>query len=181
MIKSIVKWSKKEHSLGSRLAAVIPAGLFFVCLIPWLLIRGFPRVDGFLGLAAFKPGAAGMIVAGILILVGAPIAVWTVVDQYTRARGTPLPMMATQRLLTDGPYAWSRNPMVFGTFCAYLGFSLLAGSWSSLLCFLLFSSLLLVYLTLVEERELAVRFRQGYLDYKEKTSFLIPWPRKHGS
>ena len=125
MIKTIIKWSKKEHSLGSRILAAIPAGLLFVVAIPWLLIRGFPRLDDLLGFAAFKPGVAGLIISGILILVGAPIAVWTVIDQYTRARGTPLPMMATQRLLTDGPYAWSRNPMVFGTLSAYLGAQLI--------------------------------------------------------
>jgi protein-S-isoprenylcysteine O-methyltransferase Ste14 len=179
MIKSIVKWSKKEHSLGSRLAAAIPAGLLFVVALPWLFIRGFPRVDELLGLAAFKPGVAGMIVAGILILVGAPIAVWTVVDQYARARGTPLPVMATQRLLTDRPYAWSRNPMVFGTLSTYLGLALISGAWSALILFLIFSGSLLAYLKLVEEHELAARFGQEYLNYKGRTSFLIPWPRKH--
>ena len=178
MIKAFIKWSKKEHSLGSRLLAAIPAGLLFVMAIPWLLIRGFPRLDGLLGFAAFKPGVAGLIVSGILILVGAPIAVWTVIDQFTRARGTPLPVMATQRLLTDGPYALSRNPMVFGTLSTYLGVSLFSGSWSSMIMFLVFSTLLLCYLKLVEERELAARFGQAYLDYKGRTFFLIPWPRK---
>jgi protein-S-isoprenylcysteine O-methyltransferase Ste14 len=180
MIRSIVKWSKKEHSLGSRLMAAIPAGLLFIVAIPWLLIREFPRLDEFLGLAAFNPGVAGMIVAGILILVGAPIAVWTVVDQYTRAHGTPLPVMPTQRLLTDGPYAWSRNPMVFGTLSTYLGLALLSSAWSSLILFLIFSGSLLAYLKLVEEHELAARFGQEYLDYKGRASFLIPWPRKQG-
>jgi protein-S-isoprenylcysteine O-methyltransferase Ste14 len=180
MIQLFIKWSKKEHSLGSRLAAGFVAGLFFVGLIPWLLLRGFPSLDHVLELPPLHLGLPGIIIGGILILAGLPIGVWTVVDQFTRARGTPLPMMATQRLLTDGPYAWSRNPMVFGTLCAYLGVSLLAGSWSTLICFLIFSVLLLAYLKLIEERELAARFGQEYLDYKAKSPFLIPWPRKRG-
>jgi protein-S-isoprenylcysteine O-methyltransferase Ste14 len=178
MIKTIVNWAKREHTLGNRMLAAIPAGFLFVVAIPWLLIRGFPRLDDLLGFTAFKPGVTGLIVSGILVLIGVPIAVWTVIDQYTRARGTPLPVMATQRLLTDGPYALSRNPMVFGTLNAYLGLCLLSGSWSSIIINLIFSLLLLGYLKLVEERELAARFGQAYLDYKGRTSFLIPWPRK---
>jgi protein-S-isoprenylcysteine O-methyltransferase Ste14 len=179
MIQKIVNWSKKEHSLGSRLIAVLPAGLLFVGGIPWLLLHGLPRLDGWLGLTPFGHGSVLLILGALLILFGLPIGIWTVFDQFTRARGTPLPVMATQHLLTDGPYAFSRNPMVFGTLCAYLGVSLLSGSWSSLIIDLIFSSLLLAYLKLVEERELAARFGQEYLDYKSTTPFLIPWPRKH--
>jgi protein-S-isoprenylcysteine O-methyltransferase Ste14 len=180
MIHKIAGWSKKEHSPGRRLIAVLPAGLLFVGLIPWILLSGLPRLDQRLGLTPFGHGSVLLIIGALLILGGLPIGVWTVVDQFTRARGTPLPMMATQRLLTDGPYALSRNPMVFGTLSAYLGASLLSGSWSSLILYLVFSSLLLVYLKLVEERELAERFGQAYLDYKRRTSFIIPWPRKRG-
>ncbi len=178
MIQKMVNWSKREHSLASRLIAVVPAGLLFVGLIPWMLLCGLSRLDGLLGLIPFGGGSVPAIPGALLILIGMPVGIWTVVDQFTRARGTPLPVMATQRLLTDGPYALSRNPMVFGTLCAYLGASLLSGSWSSLILFLVFSGLLLGYLKLVEERELAARFGQEYLDYKRTTPFLIPWPRR---
>jgi protein-S-isoprenylcysteine O-methyltransferase Ste14 len=157
---------------------IFTTGILFVYLIPSMILS-MPYIDyKFLGIPAFNLGRVGQITGVILILVGVPIAVWTVIDQFTRARGTPLPVMATQRLLTDGPYAWSRNPMVFGTLCAYLGVSLLSGSWSSLIINVIFSGLLLGYLKLVEEHELAARFGEAYLDYKDRTSFLIPWPRK---
>jgi protein-S-isoprenylcysteine O-methyltransferase Ste14 len=131
-----------------------------------------------LGWPPVNLGMAGLIIGIAMVVIGLPIGFWTVVDQFTRASGTPLPIMATQRLLTDGPYAWSRNPMVFGTLAAYLGLALISDSWCALGGFLLFATLLLAYLKLVEERELAARFGQAYLDFKQKTSFLIPWPHK---
>jgi protein-S-isoprenylcysteine O-methyltransferase Ste14 len=131
-----------------------------------------------LGWPPVNLGMAGLIIGIAMVVIGLPIGFWTVVDQFTRASGTPLPIMATQRLLTDGPYAWSRNPMVFGTLAAYLGLALISDSWCAMGGFLLFATFLLVYLKLVEERELAARFGQPYLDFKQKTSFLIPWPHK---
>lgn len=175
-----LRWSKKEYPLWQRLAVGLLAGGVFALLIPWLLLRGLPRLDEAFGWPAMNLGMAGLVTGMALVVIGLPIAFWTVVDQYVRANGTPLPVMATQRLLTDGPYAWSRNPMVFGTLAAYLGLALISDTWVSLLGILTFGILLLAYVKLVEERELAARFGQAYLDYKGTTSFLVPWPRKRG-
>jgi protein-S-isoprenylcysteine O-methyltransferase Ste14 len=174
-----LRWSKKEYPLWQRLLAGLLAGGLFIVLIPWALLRGLPRLDDILGWPPMNLGMAGLVIGIALVVIGGPIGFWTVLDQYVRANGTPLPMLATQRLLTDGPYAWSRNPMVFGTLCAYLGLALIANSWSAFGGFLLFAIFLVTYVKLVEERELALRFGQAYLDYKHTTSFLVPWPRKH--
>ncbi len=173
-----LRWSKKEYPLWQRLVAGLLAGGVFAFLIPWLLLRGLPRLGDSLGWPPMNLGMAGLIIGIALVVIGLPIGFWTVVDQFNRANGTPLPMMPTQRLLTDGPYAWSRNPMVFGTLAAYLGLAVIADSWASLLGILTFGILLLAYVKLVEERELAARFGQPYLDFKRTTSFLVPWPRK---
>lgn len=171
-----LKWSKKEYPLPVRLLFGLLAGGIFVWLLPWALLVGMPRQDVCLGWPPIGLGTAGLVIGIILVVVGLPIALWTVVDQFNRARGTPLPMLPTQKLLTDGPYTWSRNPMVFGTLAAYLGLALMADSWGSLELILIFAALLLAYLKLVEERELALRFGPDYLNYRKRTSFLIPWP-----
>ncbi len=64
--------------------------------------------------------------------------------------------------------------MSFGTFSAYFGFAILAGSISSLVLVLVFASLLILYIKKIEEKELEMRFGQAYLDYKEVTPFMIP-------
>jgi len=83
-------------------------------------------------------------------------------------------MMATQKLLIIGPFKYSCNPMSLGTISMYLGISLYAGSFSSIgiVCFLSF--ILLLYLKKIEEKELAERFGEEYLEYKKSTPFIIP-------
>jgi protein-S-isoprenylcysteine O-methyltransferase Ste14 len=45
---------------------------------------------------------------------------------------------------------------------------------------LAFGSLLITYLKKVEDKELAERFSEQYLEYKERVPFIVPrLPRKH--
>jgi protein-S-isoprenylcysteine O-methyltransferase Ste14 len=177
-MKTFVKWSKKEYPLTTKVLASLLAGVLFLGLIPCILLNGLPRLEDWLGLPAMPSSRALTVIAVALIVVGAPIGFGTVLTQFIKARGTPIPIMPTENLLTGGLYAWSRNPMVFGTLTAYLGLSLLSASWSSLIIAFLFALFLILYLKLIEERELEARFGQAYLDYKRNTSFIIPWPRK---
>ncbi len=64
--------------------------------------------------------------------------------------------------------------MIFGTFLAYLGVSVIAGSVSAAIAVLIFTALILLYIKKIEEKELAARFGQPYLDYKAGTPFIIP-------
>ncbi len=177
-MKNFVRWSKTEYSFPSKLIALLLAGGLFLGLIPYALLRGLPGLEDRLGIP-IMPSSPVVIIAGILLLIiGAPIGFGTVLTQIFKASGTPLPMFPTQKLLTGGLYTWSRNPMVFGTLTAYLGLSLLSASWSAVILTILFAVFLVLYVKLVEERELAARFGQPYLDYKKKTSFIIPWPPK---
>jgi len=94
--------------------------------------------------------------------------------QFTRGRGTPLPVMPTQRLITTGPFRYCRNPMTLGTILAYLGLSIAAATITGILIVLALTTLLLVYLKRMEERELAERFGEEYLAYRRDVPFIIP-------
>ena len=168
------KWAQKEYPLAYRVLALIPAGLLFALLIPYLLVRAAPLADAALGLPGFNPGLPGLIAGGIFILIGAVYALWSIASQLLRARGTPLPVMPTQELLVTVPFDQCRNPMTFGTISLYLGVSILAGSITALALTILLSALLISYLKLVEETELEARFGDDYLAYKSQTPFLIP-------
>jgi hypothetical protein len=48
-----------------------------------------------------------------MVLIGWLFAMWSIGDQLTRGRGTPLPVMATQTLLIAGPFAYCRQPDEF--------------------------------------------------------------------
>ena len=94
--------------------------------------------------------------------------------QLTRGRGTPLPVMPTQELLTDGPFRYCRNPMTLGAILAYLGIAVTARTPAGIAFVFSFATSLLVYLKRLEEAELAERFGEAYLAYTRETPFIIP-------
>jgi protein-S-isoprenylcysteine O-methyltransferase Ste14 len=120
-------------------------------------------------------------VGALLSLVGAGLITWSVYVQYVIGKGTPAPMVATRRLVVEGPYAFSRNPMTLGALLFYLGISLGMGSLSAIVMVLLVFTGLLTYIYFHETQELEGRFGATYLDYKRRTPFLFPCPRlKYG-
>lgn len=168
------KWSEIEYSLLQRIIATLFSGVIFVILIPYTLIIFSPMIDQRLGFSPIPVGIGIMSIGAIFILVGLVFALWSILSQLLRARGTPLPMMATKKLLVSGPFKYCRNPMSFGTILIYLGIAVIVGSWSALIISGAFAGLLIIYLKTIEERELEDRFGEEYLKYKNETPFLIP-------
>jgi protein-S-isoprenylcysteine O-methyltransferase Ste14 len=158
----------------TRVIAMIFAGILFIFLIPYALIIAIPKLDTQLHLPTFYFGIVNFLVGGVMLLTGLFFAWWSIGMQLFKANGTPLPIIPTQKLLISGPFRYCRNPMTFGTICAYGGVAVAVGSLVSLFTVALCGGLLIVYLKRIEEHELAVRFGQDYLDYKAKTPFMIP-------
>jgi len=173
-----VKWAQKEHGGGTYIVAMLLAGVVFLILLPWVIIRIGPYLDDLLGLPSIQFGAANYIIGGLLVVVGLFFGLWSNYLQLTRGRGTPLPVLPTQELLTRGPYRYCRNPMTFGTILAYLGLGVAAGTIAGILLVLVFGACLVLYLKRMEEGELAERFGEAYLQYKREVPFIIPRPPK---
>jgi protein-S-isoprenylcysteine O-methyltransferase Ste14 len=169
-----LKWAQTEHSLGTRIVALLLAGVLFLILLPYLFVVICPSVDRQLGLHLFDPGPVSYILGGILTVGGLSFGLWSILLQLTRGRGTPLPMMPTQGLLTTGPFRYCRNPMTLGTILAYLGMSIFAATIAGVVLVLGLAALLLLYLKRVEEKELAERFGDEYLAYRREVPFIIP-------
>jgi protein-S-isoprenylcysteine O-methyltransferase Ste14 len=108
------------------------------------------------------------------MILGWLFANWTVKVQYSLGKGTPIPLMATQKLVITGPYTYCRNPMTLGTTVFYLGVAIWIGSPSAFGLGLIYPVGILIYIKLAEEKELEERFGSEYLDYKRRTPFLIP-------
>ena len=101
-------------------------------------------------------------VAGVLGLT----LTWTGVAGVIRHRTTIVPHHPVSALITTGSYRWSRNPMYAGLAIAYLGGSLLVGSWWPVA---LWPAVIYAVTRLVirpEERYLTERFGQTYADYR---------------
>jgi len=168
------KWAEKERSEGARIVALLPAGIFFLVVLPYILLVVSPSLDARLGLDRLNSSPASLILGGFLLAIGLVFAQWSIYAQFTRGRGTPLPVIPTQRLLTTGPFRYCRNPMTLGTILAYLGLSIAAATIVGILIVAALGSLLLVYLKRMEEKELAERFGEEYLAYRRNVPFIIP-------
>ena len=168
------RWAQTEHGEATRIATTAFAGPVFLGLLPFLVAWVGPRLDRRLGLPTLRIGRANGILGGLLTVVGFSLGFSSVDAQLTRGRGTPLPVMPTQELLTEGPFRWCRNPMTLGTILAYLGIAVAARTVAGTVLVLSLAASLLVYLKRFEERELAERFGDAYLAYKRETPFIIP-------
>lgn len=136
-------------------------------------------IDTHLYLPKLAGGYLNFVIALICAAFGFLFAFWSVIIQFRLGNGTPAPMMATHKLIVDGPYAYCRNPMTLGLAMLYLGIEIWIGSLFFIGLNLLFIGLFLVYVKLIEEKELEKRFGQEYVDYKRKIPFLIPRRRKN--
>jgi len=174
-VSRYARWAQVEHSEATRIATLtLLAGPIFLGLLPSLVAGVGPRVDRRLGLPAVRHGSVNRVLGGILTVLGFSLGLWSVDTQLTRGRGTPLPVMPTQELLTEGPFRYCRNPMTLGTILAYLGLAVARGTIAGTVLVLTLAASLLVYLKRLEEGELAERFGGAYLAYKRETPFIIP-------
>jgi protein-S-isoprenylcysteine O-methyltransferase Ste14 len=169
-----VKWAQREHPASRRIAATFLAGLLFAILLPYVFLVVCPSLDPLLGLPSFRIGAANIALGGFLVVLGLVPALWSIAAQLTSGRGTPLPVMPTRGLLITGPFHYCRNPMTLGTALAYLGLTVAAGTIVGVALVVVLTGLLLLYLVRIEERELAERFGNAYLEYKRQVPFIIP-------
>jgi len=175
LVDKIVEASNRPRSTEeNRTAKILPVFVFFF-LFPTLLflIPNFV-LDKWLHLPTIPYPFARAIIGAILIVVGVVFLLWTLKAQREIGKGTPMPLMATQKLVIQKPYSYCRNPLAFGLLNLYVGISIFIGSITSLAMVLIFAVLILSYIKYVEEKELKKRYGEEYVAYKQSTPFLIP-------
>jgi len=168
------RWADREQGLARQVAAVVFGAAIFVVGIPLLLVTVLPSLDARIGLPRLRDGFINPVLALALMAPGLWLAGWSVATQLLWGKGTPVPVVPTRRLLRQGPYSLCRNPMVLGTAMSYLGIAAWRGFLSAAGATFLLVGALLAYVKCVEEKELELRFGQHYLDYKQRTPFLLP-------
>jgi protein-S-isoprenylcysteine O-methyltransferase Ste14 len=168
------RWQRSEYPESTRMAVTLLAGPVFLGLLPFLVAGMGPRLDRGLRLPALRIGAAVRSLGGMLSLTGFALGLWSVRAQLDQGRGTPLAMLPTQTLVTDGPFRYCRNPMTLGAILAYVGIAIAARTSSGIALVVVFAASLLTYLKRLEEGELAERFGDAYLAYRQQTPFILP-------
>ncbi len=178
-INKFVEWQNKKHSYWKKALVIILTPPFFLLFIlsPGLLLS--EKAD--------KIISVQMLAYPINIYLGIPtfilgltLFLWTILLFFKIGKGTQMPLLPTQNLITTGPFAYSRNPMALGVILSVIGLGIFFNSFSFIAIDLIMPILYLSYIKLVEEKELTARFGLAYLKYKKSVAFLIPhFRRKH--
>jgi protein-S-isoprenylcysteine O-methyltransferase Ste14 len=144
--------------------------------LPWppILFAGTAVIA--LGLQALLPvpwpggaWAAVLAMTGILLAAAGLALDLATILAFRRHRTTVLPHRGAERLVTDGPFRFSRNPIYVGNTLLVAGLGLLFG-----VAWLLPAALAGAFATQKlaierEERHLALRFGQAWSDYASRT------------
>jgi protein-S-isoprenylcysteine O-methyltransferase Ste14 len=168
VIYHVATSSKKIRNFFTPLSA-----LFFILLVFSLVVIGF-LVDKLLGIDDLLPGWFSFILAPLFFLAAVILIGWSVLT-FFRAKGTPVPFNPPPRLVTIGPYAHVRNPMLTGVFALLLGIGGLLRSGSLLFIITpLFILAMVLELKHIEEPELTKRLGQDYIEYRKRTPMFFP-------
>jgi protein-S-isoprenylcysteine O-methyltransferase Ste14 len=136
------------------LAAVVLGGWVAGLLYP---IRWPGLDDPAARLVGYALGAAGI-----------ALMVWALVTLH-RAGTTFEPHKGADRLVTDGPFAWRRNPIYLGHVLILLGLAQLTYNvWFAILA-PVYALAVFWLAVLPEERHLEERFGDAYRDYAART------------
>ena len=106
--------------------------------VPWVFVLMYLLGAGLEYVVPLRAGSARLpgvnVAGGVLLVIGASVAGWGLLT-FRLARTTTVPGKASSRLVSWGPYRFSRNPMYVGLIVAYLGEAGLLGQvWPVILC-----------------------------------------------
>jgi len=158
--------------MASRGAAWLESVGLFVALYGGLPVAGI-LIDGWLG---WPPVPAPWRWAGFLpLLVGAAGIAWSFALFVRVGRGTPNPLVPPQVLVTSGPFAWTRNPIILSHALAALGEAVVVASPAAVVLVLLLG-VPVQFIVRLEEKSLESRHGDAYRAYRDAVPRWLPRP-----
>jgi protein-S-isoprenylcysteine O-methyltransferase Ste14 len=149
--------------------AVLP---FTVTILVPLWIAGregiAPRVGGSGGVLLLQAGGAAVLLLGLLLFVS------SLRRFASEGQGTLAPWDPPRQLVVRGPYRFVRNPMISAVVFILAGEAMLLASRPHALWALIVLAGNLVYIPLVEEPQLRLRFGQAYDEYCRHVPRIFP-------
>jgi len=176
--EKVIEIFYKAARSSSRMRTLLtPVGLLFFFTLVVLFIVASLQVDKFLGLPKLLSALVNIILSVPILAIGLFLVLWSGLH-FIKVKGTPVPFNPPPKLVTTGPYAYARNPMLTGVFILFFGLGILFRSISLVFIFTpLFVLLNVLELRAVEEPELEKRLGEEYLEYKKRVPMFIPWPK----
>lgn len=111
---------------------------------------------------------------GALLLVGLALFMTSVFYFWSHGRGTLAPWDPPRRFVVEGPYRYVRNPMISGVIFLLTSEACILRSRPHAEWAALFTLINMLYIPLLEEPMLAVRFGEPYKRYTRAVSRFVP-------
>ena len=160
--------TKRVRTLLTPIGAV----LFFSFTLLFILLS--LKADSLLRLPKLVTKPFNIILSLPIIVVGLFLMGWSILH-FLKVKGTPVPFNPPPKLVTTGPYAYARNPMLTGVFILLFGLGIIFGSITLVFIFTPLFILFNVWeLKAIEEPELVKRLGEEYLEYKKRTPMFFP-------
>ena len=120
-----------------------------------------------------NPSITSFIAGGLAAIIGESIRIWAVgyAGSATRTRHVGAPA-----LITNGPYAYVRNPIYVGNFVLSLGLCMMAWAWMPYMIgvFIIAFGVQYVMIVSLEEESLQEIFDEEYTRYLQQVPRFIP-------
>ncbi len=156
MANRTAAWVESVGLFAALYGGLPAAGLL---LDAWLGWPPIPAPWRWVGLAPLVLGAAGI--------------AWCFSLFVRVGRGTPNPRVPPQVLVTSGPFAWTRNPIILSHALAALGEALVVASPAAVAIALLLG-IPVQFVVRHEERALEARHGEAYRRYRDTVPRWIP-------
>ncbi len=153
-----------------EIAGYLLGFILFILLLPFLMwwASGKPHFTNNL-----------LLVVGLIFMVaGLALSIWSIVYMRRVGKGNPFDAFGhevaprTQHLLTNGPYSFSRNPMLLGVFIYLGGFVVMLHSLFSVGIWALFVAVMMLQV-MSEEKRLLKDFGNDYAAYRSQVHLLL--------
>lgn len=163
------------------IAGYIVGGLLVLVLAPFIIYSITWLFDRVFRVEMIQDAILRWTLIIVLLVAGLFFGIWSVVVQNTIGKGGPVEIgnfevsPKTKNLVVSGPYQYTRNPMLFGTFLAYLAIALLINSLTSVVLVAALFTFMLTVVVKMEEKRLLNDFGIQYEEYRKKVALFIPW------
>jgi len=173
------------RTINKMTLGYITGGLLVLVIMPSIICLVTCAADNIYRVNIIQNNVLKLIIAILLLAIGFSFGITSIVYQNIIGKGGPVEISnieispKTEYLVTTGPYRFTRNPMLFGTFLIYFALAILLNSITAVLLVVLLAAFMLSVVVKKEEERLLKDFGNQYVEYRNRTSKIIPWfPKK---
>jgi len=163
----------------------IVGGMLVILIVPSIIYFVTILMDNIYKINIIQNHILQWIIVLLLLITGLLFGISSIIYQNVIGKGGPVEIAnieispKTKNLVISGPYRFTRNPMLFGTFLIYFAFAIIINSITAVFIVIIFVVFMLTVVVKKEEERLLKDFGNQYEQYRNKTSMIIPWfPKK---